>query len=140
MPHGCSTTPLSTLDVLVVDDDPSIRALATTVLKVDERFRHIETAPDITTGLARAREQRPDILLVDHRLPDGLGLTALPDFRAMLADAYLVLWSADMNADLAEEGIAAGANRCLSKLTRITSLPDLLFADATTTADHQLCA
>ena len=69
--------------VLIVDDHASFRAIARAALS--ERFAVVGEATDGPEGVARARELRPDIVLVDVGLPglDGFGvavaLAALDD-------------------------------------------------------------
>jgi two-component system response regulator EvgA len=69
--------------VLIVDDHASFRAIARAALS--ERFRVVGEATDGGEAVARARELRPDIVLVDVGLPglDGFGvavaLAALDD-------------------------------------------------------------
>jgi DNA-binding response OmpR family regulator len=61
--------------VLVIDDEPDVRLLATVVLT---RAGHqVEEAVDGLSGLARLRRlPRPDVLVLDVRMPglDGLSL------------------------------------------------------------------
>jgi len=62
--------------VLVVEDNPANLTLATFLLK---SVGHIVlAAPDAETGLALARDEQPDLVLMDIQLPgmDGLQATA----------------------------------------------------------------
>jgi CheY-like chemotaxis protein len=63
--------------ILVVDDDPAIRALLATVL--DEAGYAVTVAPDGPTALELAVAQFPDLVLTDVGLPgiDGPALGAL---------------------------------------------------------------
>jgi DNA-binding response OmpR family regulator len=58
--------------ILVVDDEPKIAQLARDYL--EHAGFAVLTAPDGRTGLARAREDHPDLVVLDLRLPDLDGL------------------------------------------------------------------
>ena len=55
--------------VLIVDDHAAFRALVRAVLEEDG-YDVIGEAPDGYAGLIAARELRPDVVLLDVRLPD----------------------------------------------------------------------
>ena len=54
--------------ILVVEDDAAIRNLITTTLQTNE-YRHL-VAPTGETALLEAASHNPDIVLLDHGLPD----------------------------------------------------------------------
>ena len=65
--------------VLVVDDEPKIAQLARDYL--EHAGFTVLTAGDGRTGLARAREGRPDLIVLDLRLPDIDGLDVTRELR-----------------------------------------------------------
>lgn len=60
--------------ILVVDDDPAIRRLLQRLLQQEGYI--VDVAGDGQAALARIREERPDLLLLDLMMPvmDGWGL------------------------------------------------------------------
>jgi DNA-binding NarL/FixJ family response regulator len=60
------------LTVLIVDDHPSFRALARTVLQA-EGFDVIGEAVDGASALTEAARLRPELVLLDAQLPDTDG-------------------------------------------------------------------
>ncbi|MGZ8695124.1 MAG: response regulator, partial [Gaiellaceae bacterium] len=58
--------------VLIVDDHPSFRGMARALLE-SEGFTVIGEAEDGATAIARYRELKPDIVLLDVQLPDTDG-------------------------------------------------------------------
>jgi len=64
------------LKVLIVDDELDICYLLSGILK-QRNFRHgfVKTLSDARTAL---RNERPSLLFLDNRLPDGLGLDFVP--------------------------------------------------------------
>ena len=94
---------LGKLRVLVVDDDPVMRAL---VRKVVEKAGHeVFEAPDGKRGLDRALELRPQMMIVDWLMPemDGIALTrALRQTRAGRGIYVLILTSLEDDEFLIE--------------------------------------
>ena len=72
--HGVSTC------VLLVEDDPDVRAMLRLLLE-DENYRVLE-AGDAERALERVESERPDLLLVDLKLPGQSGLDLVRVVRA----------------------------------------------------------
>lgn len=65
--------------ILVIDDDPDILTYVTEVL-ADHGFE-CDTAGDGAAGLAKARETRPDLILLDLMMPRKSGIRFLNEVR-----------------------------------------------------------
>lgn len=78
---------------------------------------HLVQATTLAEGLARARSQRPDLVLLDLHLPDARGAAALAGLREEPAtrDAAVVVISADATQDQIEQMLAAGVRAYLTK-------------------------
>jgi len=75
-----STPPPVTL--ALVDDSELVRAGLRSLLGTSPALKIVAEAGSVAEGLSRIREARPDVALVDIRLPDGTGFdlcTALTD-------------------------------------------------------------
>ena len=84
------------LKALVIDDEKSIRRfLRTTLTAEDFEVTEAETASE---GLARARETRPDLVVLDLGLPDGDGANLITPILTLDAPAILVLSALDDEA------------------------------------------
>jgi len=69
--------------LLIVEDNPTHMKLATAIL---ERFGYdVLGAVDAAEGLRMAREQHPDLILMDVMLPGMDGLTATRELKQDLA-------------------------------------------------------
>ncbi len=77
------------LRVLVVEDDPEIRALVQSSLTV-EGFT-VQTAVSLSEASALIRHDLPDILVLDLGLPDGDGLSLVQDVRKTHALPILIV-------------------------------------------------
>ena len=101
--------------LLVVEDDPSIREGLELNLRL-EGYRTL-CATDSAEGLALARDERPDLMLLDLMLPDGSGLDLLrkvrrdPDLAEM---RVLILTALGLESDKVK-GLRLGADDYLTK-------------------------
>ena len=68
------------MKLLIVDDDPSIRLLATAALESTSRFR-VTSARDGQEGFERALTDQPDLILLDQLLPGMPGSVLLERLR-----------------------------------------------------------
>ena len=101
--------------ILSVEDTAGIRRLIRMTLEY--MGFHVLEAADGAEGLAMAREHRPDLVLMDVRMPGVSGLSACETMRsdALLKDIPVVmLSSADHQADI-DAGMASGAKAYLVK-------------------------
>jgi len=96
--------------ILLVDDDPDILRLLTMTLR-PEGFRLL-SASDGNTALEIARAEKPDLLLLDWKMPGRDGLEVCRTLRAQseprLRDVPVVLLTAQVGADDTAAGFAAG--------------------------------
>ena len=99
--------------VLVVDDQAAFRAVARALLERDG-FRVVGEAVDGATALRAERALRPDVVLLDVRLPDRSGLEVAQAIRAATGAAQVVLIS---TADYSHAAAGCGATAFLPKLS-----------------------
>jgi len=67
------------IKILVVDDDPDIREAISTVLET--LSYEVLTAGDGEEGLAKLKDQRPDLLVLDLLMPNMDGFSVLRELR-----------------------------------------------------------
>ena len=104
--------------VLIVDDEQHIRLLIEQTLEelLDEGVE-LYTASDGDEALAAIEAQSPDLVFLDVMMPRRNGLEVARAVRDELgnADIHIVLLTAKGQAVDREAGLAAGANRYLTK-------------------------
>ncbi|QRK07417.1 sigma-54-dependent Fis family transcriptional regulator [Archangium violaceum] len=106
--------------LLLVDDDRTFSSLAASVL-TQQGFR-VRTARSLhETRMALAREA-PDLIILDRRLPDGDGLSFLPELRAQVPGTVVLMVTAHGDIASAVEAIKAGARDYLSKPVELDDL------------------
>ena len=103
----------STSEILVVDDEPGIRAVLASSLEFEGYT--VRTANDGRAALAEVERGRPDLVVLDVLMPGMDGLTACRRLRA--ADPHLpvlMLTARDLTGDRVA-GLDAGADDYLAK-------------------------
>src|SRR5205085_12478064 len=87
--------------VLIVDDHPSFRATARALLEA-EGFAVVGEAADGAEALAKTKELRPDLVLLDIQLPDLDGFEIARRLSSNGASPAIVLVSSRDAADYGE--------------------------------------
>jgi two-component system nitrogen regulation response regulator GlnG len=98
--------------LLLIDDDPAL--VAEQVRQAFPRHR-VELAGTGADGLARARAEPPDVILLDLRLPDQSGLDVYRQLRQLDARIPVVFVTLAKSADAAIEAMKQGAYDYLFK-------------------------
>lgn len=102
-----------TCAILVIDDEPLLLRNILTYLR---NIGHVAEGVDtVAGGVERWRRMQPDIVLVDHNLPDGTGLEFIGLIRAEDRWTKLVMMTAHGGVDLAVAAMKAGADDYLTK-------------------------
>jgi DNA-binding NarL/FixJ family response regulator len=103
------------LRLIVVDDQEVVRAGFAALLDTQPDFRVVATASDGAAALRVCREQRPDVVLMDVRMPEMDGIEAT---RQLTADGgaprVLMLTTFDLDEHV-YDALAAGASGFLLK-------------------------
>ena len=98
---------LHTKKILLVDDEPELRKLVIDILS-DDGFSNIIDAGTVKTGLILARQEKPDLAILDVMLPDGDGFSLMKKLRAFTNIPVIFLTAKDEASDkLAGLGLGA---------------------------------
>ncbi len=112
-------------NLLLIDDDPDL--LPDQMRQVFPAPAHrVEIAPTGSEGLELARDGRPDVILLDLRLPDQSGLDVLRQLRQIDARIPVVLITVIRSADSAIEAMRQGAYDYLLKPLDLQKLDRVL--------------
>ncbi len=122
-----STASVNPLRVLVVDDSAWLRQSIRVAL---ERAGLIVVgeAADGGQALAQAEAQRPDVVLMDLRMPGMDGIETTRALRQRQPGTYVVLWTGEDDAQLAsairESGADAGVAKGVCTVDLIATLQE----------------
>jgi DNA-binding NarL/FixJ family response regulator len=114
------------LRVLIVDDHALFRRGLQMVLSGEPDIEVIGEAADGAEAVDKATALKPDVVLMDVRMPRRSGIEATEQIREKLPEAkILMLTMSDEEADL-YEAIKAGASGYLLKEISIEEVPDAI--------------
>ncbi len=117
--------------VLLIDDDETFRYVMRQIIGNEPRYEFIE-AVDGDVGLKAAREQKPDVIILDLQMPTMDGFTVLQELNAdsrTSVTPVIVSTSMNINAEL-KARLPAGT-RVISKNTISRENVSLFLRDAT---------
>lgn len=97
------------LNVLVIEDEPTMRQLLTEMLYRVGASR-VVAAEDAATAMEAYNEQAFHIVMLDLGLPDRDGHSVMQDIKAKNARQHVVLVTADDSIESIQRAISAGAN------------------------------
>jgi RNA polymerase sigma factor (sigma-70 family) len=101
----------------LVDDDDLMRAGLRSVLSSDETIEVVGEAGDGRAAVERASELRPDIVLMDVRMPNLDGIAATREVLAARPEAKVVILTTFEEDDYIFGALSAGASGFLLKRT-----------------------
>ena len=106
--------------VLIIDDDQMLcKAMAALVKTMGHEAKYAHT---LKSGLACARSESFDVVLLDVYMPDGNGLDLLPKIREMDSNPEVIIITASGDADAAELAIKCGAWDYIEKTASIKEI------------------
>jgi two-component system cell cycle response regulator DivK len=131
--------PMPAPTILYIEDDFQNRILVRRVLEA-AGFSMIE-AEDGTTGLQKAQERVPDLILMDINLPemDGYEVTSRLKGLEALAHVPIVAMTANVMKGDREKTLAAGCDGYIQKPIDVDSLPEQItgFLQSTQKSTHR---
>ena len=104
-----------TLSVYVCDNYGALRDLIRFALEDDARIQVVGEAEDAITCVRELPQVRPDVLILDLRMPGVTGLEAVPDIRSASPDTHIVVYSQHIDEQTAAELREAGVEAWLHK-------------------------
>ena len=106
--------------VLLVDDDDQLRQVHAAHLTAAGLT--VEEANDAASAQRSFAANRPDLAILDFRLPDGTALELVPSFKKLEPSVPIIVLTGFGSMELGVSLIKAGAEQCLSKPIDSTGL------------------
>ncbi len=116
--------------ILIADDHLIIRQGLRLILETEAGFEVIGEASDGAEAVRLCAELKPEVVLMDLRMPGMDGLTAIEKLRATQPEIAVVILTTYNEDDLLLRGLRAGARGYLLKDTDRESLFEALRAAA----------
>lgn len=107
-------SPMS-ISVIVADDFPLVRAGVARALDADPGIDIVAEASDGTQALELTRKHKPNVLVLDLRMPGLGGMSVLEHVHRELPETKVVIMTASGDVENLLDAITAGAAGYLSK-------------------------
>jgi DNA-binding NarL/FixJ family response regulator len=101
--------------LLLVDDHKVVRVGLRTLLSDTDRIQVVGEAETMASAITEAARLKPDVVLMDVRLPDGSGIEACREIRAARPETRVLFLTSFADDDAVMATIFAGADGYLLK-------------------------
>ena len=118
--------PARLVRLLVVDDHEVVRRGLVALLDRRPGFEVVAQAGSVVESIDQARLHRPDIVVMDVRLPDGSGVEACRAIRDELPETRVIMLTSFPDDEAVLSAIVAGASGYLLKQIRARDLVAVL--------------
>mgnify|MGYP005853341811 CR=1 FL=1 len=103
------------IQVLYVDDDPSLLDLTTEFLEREDKRFDVKTATSPDEGLDQIGDRLPDCIISDYDMPDTDGIEFLQAIRETHPNLPFILYTGKGSEEVASDAISAGVTDYLQK-------------------------
>lgn len=103
------------ISVLIIDDHTLFRSGIKLLLERQDGFEVVGEASDGLEGVKRAKQLKPDVVLLDLHMPGTNGLAAIPLLREEVPKSEIIMLTVSEDADDLLEALRAGARGYLLK-------------------------
>jgi len=105
------------ITVMIADDHEVVREGLRLALLRSPHIRVVGEAPDGETAVALAERRRPDVVIMDLRMPQMDGIEATEEIVARVPDSKVLVFTAYSERALLQRGLESGARGYVLKET-----------------------
>ena len=106
----------SLVRVLVVEDFGGWRDCIAEKLRENQNLRVVDFAADGLEAVRKAREVRPELILLDIGLPSLNGIEAARQIRKLVPESKIIYLTAETSAKVAERALSVGVEGYVLKI------------------------
>lgn len=121
-PAGQTAAPGPAISVFLLDDHEIVRRGVRELLEAEPDITVIGEAGTAESALARIPALRPDVAILDVRLPDGNGVSVCRDIRSAMPEVSCLMLTSFGDDEALFDAIMAGASGYVLKQIRGTDL------------------
>jgi two-component system nitrate/nitrite response regulator NarL len=118
-PEQPSSTPVR---VLLVEDHGMVAEAIGLAFDATKDLDVVATSQSVADGVIEAARHRPDVVVLDRRLPDGDGVAAMPRLRKAAPEARVLVLTGEASAAVAARVAEAGADGLMLKSSKLDDL------------------
>ena len=107
------TTETKNITILIIEDEGDISLILNLMLKKgDIEIEHVTTLAKASIQL---QQQSPDVVIIDNRLPDGLGIEYIKEIKSTYPLIKIIMITGNTNSTDKEMALQNGADVFLAK-------------------------
>jgi len=125
-PNNTSSSSSSPARIIIADDHEWVREVMRTILNSEPDLRIIDEAKDGQETIDLCRLQRPDLVLMDVRMPTVNGFVVTQMIKEELPTTKVLIVSAYEDSLVISEAVGAGADGYVLKLSLVQELVDAI--------------
>ncbi|MFQ5873249.1 MAG: response regulator [Dehalococcoidia bacterium] len=114
------------IKVLIVDDHEVVREGLRSLLARWQGLEVVGEAGSAAAAIEEARRSTPDVVITDVRLPDGSGIEACREIRAVQPETRVIMLTSYPDEEAVFASIVAGASAYLLKQVRAQALVEAI--------------
>lgn len=103
------------IHVVLIDDSEVVRMGLRALLGTESTMKVVGEAGSVATGIDTCTRLRPQVVLLDIRLPDGTGFDACRQILKRLPDTRVLILTSVVDDAMVDEAIRSGAHGYLLK-------------------------
>lgn len=115
-----------TIRILLIDDHTLFRSGIRALLQRQANFEVVDEAADGLEGIKRAKQHRPDVILLDLNMPGLSGLDALQLLVEDLPDCAVIVLTVSEDAEELSTALRSGARGYLLKNMEAEALAEAI--------------
>jgi two-component system response regulator DevR len=112
--------------IFLLDDHEVVRRGIAELLSDVEEFEVVGESGTVAQALPRVLASKPDVAILDMRLPDGSGIDVCRDIRSTLPSTYCLILTSYDDEDAVLSSVLAGASGYVLKEVRTAGLIDAI--------------
>ncbi|MDT4912524.1 MAG: two-component system, NarL family, response regulator DevR [Pseudonocardiales bacterium] len=120
------TEPEAPIRIFLLDDHEVVRRGIAELLGTVPDFEIVGEAGTVEQTLPRVLASKPDVAILDARLPDGSGIDACREIRSALPSTYCLILTSYDDHDAVLASVLAGASGYVLKEVRTSGLVDAI--------------
>ncbi|MGW7201081.1 response regulator transcription factor [Streptomyces chryseus] len=110
--------------VLLVEDHDMVAEAISLALERSPGLEIVARSATVASALADAGRHRPDVVVMDRRLPDGDGVRAIADLEALVPEVRVLILAGEATASMAARVAEAGGAGLILKADGLRELED----------------
>jgi DNA-binding NarL/FixJ family response regulator len=110
----------ASISVVLVEDHDLLADNLVRLLESGGDIRVLAVATTVAQGVSAVRDHAPDVVVMDHRLPDGTGIDATRAIKADRPDVPVILLTGALDPSIERAAAEAGCAMALEKASGAT--------------------